>query len=110
MAYDLDIYKGTTFALSLTLKDSSDAIINLSGYEVSGFLKYRYSDSGKLCDLNVVKTSPASGIVTLTIPYTGTAILPVGYGWYDIQIRETGTDVITRAQDGKASIFPEATY
>jgi hypothetical protein len=110
MAYDFDIYKGTTFSLSLTLKDSNGTPINLSGYNVSGFLKYRPSDTDKLCDLNPIKTNPASGIVTLTISYNTTATLPCGHGFYDIQIHNTGTDIVTRVLDGKANIYPEFTY
>lgn len=110
MAYDLNIYKGTTFSLSLTLKDSDSVAINLSGYNVSGFLRYQISDANKLCDLNLVKTTPESGIVTSTIHYTGTAALPAGYGFYDIQIFNAETNVITRVLDGKAIIHPEITY
>ena len=110
MAYDFDIYKGTTFSLSLTLKDSDSVAINLSGYSVSGFLRYNYGSSGKLCDLNAVKTTPASGIVTLTVVPSGTAALPCGYAFYDLQILNTGDGVITRVLDGKASIHPEVTY
>ncbi len=110
MAYDLDIYKGTSFSLSLTLKDSEGTPIDLTNYNVSGFLKYRPSDTGKLCNLNPTKTNAPSGIVSLSISYATTADLPCGYGFYDIQIHNTGTDIVTRVLDGKANIYPEYSY
>ena len=109
-SYDLEIYKGTTYTLSLTLKDDAGAIIDLSYYLVSGFLKQRYSDTGKLINLSPTVTVPTSGIISLNISDIGTASLSPGYAFYDIQIKNTGTLVVSTALAGKASIYPEITY
>lgn len=110
-SYDLEIYQGATYSLTATIKDSSSVPINLSGYNISGFLKYKYSDTSYLTSLNPTKNEPyASGVITLTIPATGTANLPIAYGFYDVEIHNTGNGVVTKVLRGKASIFPEATY
>jgi hypothetical protein len=108
--YDFDIYKGATLSLTLTLKDSNDTAIDLTPYNVSGYLKYKHSDANKLCDLNPVKTTPTSGIITLTIPATGTAVLPCGYGFYDIELHHTGNGMVLKVLNGKTLIYPEVTY
>lgn len=111
MAYDIEIYKGSTFTLGLTLRDTAGVPIDLTSYNVSGFLKYRYSDSNKLVSLNASKTAPfASGIVSLSIPSSGTESLPVGYAFYDIEIYHTGLETVDKVLVGKASIYPEVTY
>ena len=108
--YDLNIYQGSSFALSLTLKDSCGSPINLSGYEgLSGFIKYRYSDSGKLADLNPTKLTPyTSGKISLSISADVTSSLPVTVAVYDI---ETYSGInVQKVLAGRANIFPQATY
>lgn len=108
--YNLTIYKGATYSLSLTLKDSNSVPINLSGYAISGFLKTQYSNTGKLCSLNVSVADATGGIVTLGIPASGTEVLPVGYGFYDIEMLNSGNNSVTKVLAGRVSIFPEVTY
>lgn len=110
-SYDLEIFKGETFTLSIILKDSNEVPIDLTDYNVSGYLKYKYSDSNKLIDLNIQKVAPyTSGAVSLTLSSTGTEQLPVTLGFYDIEIFHTGLGETLKLLRGKASIFPEATY
>ena len=108
--YDLDIYQGQTFTLSITVRDTNGAPINLAGYAISGFLKTRYSDSGKLTDLNVTIADATNGIVNLYIPATGTAALPINYAFYDIEMLNSGDGSVTKVLAGKAAVYPEVTY
>ena len=108
--YNLEIYQGQTFSLSLTLRDNNGTPLNLGGYAISGFLKTKYSDSGKLTDLNVAITDANNGIVTLGIPASGTAALPVNYAFYDIEMLNSGDGTVTKVLAGKASIYPEVTF
>jgi hypothetical protein len=110
MAYDLDIYQGETFTLSLTLKDSAGVPIDLTNYEVSGVLKSRFGDTAVLTNLNPIKAIPyTSGVIGLSISYTGTTVLPVGYAFYDIETFQTISGVVSKVLRGKASIYPEVT-
>lgn len=108
--YDLQIPQGQTFSLSLTLKDNNGVPINLSGFAISGYLKSKYSDTGKLADLNVAITDAANGGVSLGISATETAALPVNYAFYDIEMLNSGDNSVTKVLAGKASISPEITY
>lgn len=108
--YDLQIYKGETFSLSLTLKDSNGVVINLGSNLVSGYLKSKYSESGKLADLNATVADAVNGIITLGIPASGTEILPVNYAFYDVEMKNPSDGVVTKVLAGKAVIYPEATY
>jgi len=108
--YDLEIYQGQTFALSLTVRDDNGVPLNLNGVQVSGYLKARYSDSGKLADLNATVLEPASGIVGLGISFSGTEVLPVGYAFYDVEMLTADSMSKVKILAGKASIYPEATF
>ena len=108
--FDLSIYQGQTYALSLTLRDSNSTPINLNGFAISGFIKTRFGDTSKLCDLNVAIANAPSGIVTLSIPASGTAALPVNYAFYDVEMLNSGDGSVTKVLAGKVSVFPEVTY
>jgi hypothetical protein len=106
-SYDLQIYQGTTFSLSLTLKDDNGYPINLSGSQVSGYVKFRYSDSQPMLNLNPAISSPASGIISLNIAANATTGLIITIAPYDIQIINTGNGVVTKALKGNAFIYPD---
>ncbi len=109
-AYDLNIDRGTTFSLSMTLNDSNSAPIDLTNYQVSGFLKYQYSDSNILANLNATKIDPfTSGLISLSISATGTFALPITIGKYDINIYDTSGNV-TKVLYGNAYVNPQVTF
>ena len=110
-SYDLNIYKGATYSLGLTVKDTNGVPLNLSGYGISGYLKFGYSNTGRLADLNATRSAPFSGgTVNLSIPASVTESLPCGVGFYDIEIRSSGDGSVTKILRGRAEIFPETTY
>jgi len=110
-SYNLDIYQGATFSLSLTLKDSDNIPIDLTDYNVSGYLKSRYSNSGKLADLGASKVAPyPSGVILLNIPATGTATLPITLAFYDVEIGHITSGTVSKVLRGNASIYPEVTW
>lgn len=84
--------------------------MNLNGCSVSGYLKNRYGNADKLANLNVSVITPTSGIVSLNIPATGTAALPVNIGVYDVEMFNSGDGTTTKVLMGNAYIYPEATY
>ena len=108
--YDIDIYQGQTFNLSLTLKDDQGLPISLTGQAVSGLLKTRYSDTGSLMSLGASIVSAPNGTISLNISAIDTAKLPVNYSVYDIEMIHTGNGTVTKVLAGKASIYPEVTY
>lgn len=106
-AYDLTVNRGTSFSLSLTLNDTNGLPIDLTNYFVSGFIKYRYSDSGILSDLNATKVPPYSGgNIALSIAPSGTALLPVGLSVYDVNIFHTGSGISSKVLYGDVEINP----
>ena len=109
--YNLEITKGTTYSTTLSLTDGNGDPIDLNDYNLSGFLKFKYSDDNLLLNLNPLKVDPAEeGNIILNVPDTGTATLPVGIGVYDIELYHTGNHTTDKILKGKVYIYPEVTY
>lgn len=106
-AFDLEVNRGVTFSTNISLVDNASAAIDLTSYNVSGHIKYRYSDTGIIADLNVAKVAPyTGGIVSLSIAPSGTAVLPITLAVYDINILHTGSGILTKAAYGNVKINP----
>lgn len=109
MAYNISLTQGESYGLTATLKNSDGTNMNLSGYYVRGKAKYNYGDTGIILDLNPQIFHVASGIITFTIPPTGTAALPVGMLVYDIEKYSSGDASVSKVLNGKIIIAPEVT-
>jgi len=109
--YNITGYQGDYINLNLTVKDSSNSVISLNGYDVRGQVRASYGTSGILLDLNPRIVNSESGIISISINSYISADLPVNDHVYDIERYETG--VISgdsfKCFVGKFSIFPEVT-
>ena len=99
------IEQGATFQQTLTLKDSSDAVINLTGYTAEMDLRKNQDDSNEVITLTTensrITMGGAAGTILLTISATDSAALSVGDGVYDLEITDS---------NGKVDRIMEGTY
>lgn len=99
------IEQGATFQNTLTLKDSADAVINLTGFSAEMDLRKNQDDSSEVITLTVangrISMGGAAGTITLTISSSDTASLTVGDGVYDIELTDAS---------GKVDRILEGTY
>jgi hypothetical protein len=102
--YDLQIAQGTSYQLSVTLTDTYGNPIDLTYFNLSGYIKSSYGATGYLTDLNPTAITPTSGIITLSMGAAETSTLPIGINFYDIKMI-TG-DVSILALAGKAFVSP----
>lgn len=82
--YDISVRQGCDVSLTLNLRDDNGQIVVLSGMLLSGRVKTKYSDTGVKFNLNPTIINAASGLITISVPATGTANCPVGKLYYDI--------------------------
>ncbi len=107
--YQVNIYQGSSFSISLQVKDVLGQPINLSGYNVSGNLKYRYGDSIPLAPFQITKIEPyESGYLSVELSDEVTATLPITVAPFDIELYYSGGETY-KALRGRASIVPEVT-
>ena len=106
--YDISIEQGSSFNLSLTAKDSAGTPLNLSGYAARGGIKYGYGSTGYLVSLTPIISSPASGVISISLTATQTSSLPVTKGVYDVEVFSSG-DYTFKAIRGYVDVSPEVT-
>jgi hypothetical protein len=109
--YNITGYQGDYIQLTLNLKDSNGAALNLSGYGVRGQVRTSYGSTGVLLDLNPTITNVLSGIMAININSYISADLPVSDHIYDIERYPSGilTGNSIKLMRGKFSILPEVT-
>ena len=102
------IEQGATFGQTLTLKDSSDTVINLSGYASAEMdLRETPESSSPVITLTTANSrialGGAAGTVTLSITAADTANLTAGDGVYDLEVVD-GSSGVYRILEGTYTI------
>ena len=109
--YNITGYQGDYIQLTLNLKDSNGAALNLSGYGVRGQVRSSYGSTGVLLDLNPTITNVLSGIMAVNINSYISADIPISDHVYDIERYPSGilTGNSIKLMRGKFTILPEVT-
>jgi len=107
--YNISAVQGNTLLLNVTANDSAGSPLNLSGYLVRGHVKYNYSSSDILLNLNPTITSYANGTINLSGSATGLAAMPVGVFVYDLEAAQVSGEYVTKFLRGYFNLGPEAT-
>ena len=102
------IEQGATFGQTLTLKDSSDTLINLTGYTSAEMdLRETPESSSEVITLttanNRITLGGSAGTVTLAISAADTANLTAGDGVFDLEIVD-GSSRVYRILEGTYTI------
>jgi hypothetical protein len=107
--YDLEITQGTRYYARLGALNDDNSVINLSGYSLSGQVRYSYGSTGRLLDLSLtpVTNYEASGYFDLEITSAQTSALPVVEGVYDIELHSGAYS--SRLIHGYVNVNPEVT-
>ncbi len=107
--YNINIIQGSSFQENLTINNSDGTKFNLSGYTASGYVKYKYTDSGFLLNLKpYIDTSYISGLITVSGSGNATASLPATRLIYDIEI--TKGEYVLKPIRGYFTVESEVTY
>jgi hypothetical protein len=109
--YNISGYQGDYIQLTLSLKDTGNSPINLSGYEVRGQVRASYGATGITLNLNPEITNSLSGIITIDIDSDVSANLPVNDYVYDIERYPSGAPSgnSIKLMRGIFSVLPEVT-
>ena len=102
------IEQGATFGQTLTFKDSSDTLLNLTGYTSADMdLRETPESSSEVITLttanNRIALGGSAGTVTLTISSADTANLTAGDGVFDLEIVD-GSSRVYRILEGTYAI------
>jgi len=106
---NLTIDQGASFSSDVTLRDSSNALFDLTGYTASAKMAKGYSSTRtRVAMTTTIASDPATGVVTLSLTAVQTAALdaPARYV-YDLEVT-TGASV-TRVIEGIINVRPNVT-
>ncbi len=110
--YNLTIEQGADFAWTLTLKDSLNAPIDLTGAVVEGMIRAGSKKGKKLVDFTFMLNIPATdGVINVSLTAAQTAALPDDENhphYYDIKATYGGKTV--RVVEGTVTISRQVTH
>lgn len=114
VAYNVEIDQGADWFLDVNYDNPNGTPVNLTGYTAALQLRSTPADSTAVLSL----TSAAGGGITIT-PLTGlvsihatanqTTIIDEGTYYYDLEITDAYTGVVTRLIQGQAIVSAEVT-
>jgi hypothetical protein len=117
--YNTTIERGSTFQLTVTYKDASSTIVNLTGWTFRMQVRQAptsdviLTSEGGSPTIAIDETNKATGVLVFSVtPANTTAISPstLTTAYYDIEIQKTSTGEVRRILQGKLSISPEITH
>jgi hypothetical protein len=106
-ALDLTIEQGATFTRTITIKDSSNAAINISGDTFAGQVRKRHQSATAEASFSFDLTNPTGGQLVASISATNTNAMTPGDFVYDIEW--TNGSTVTRLLEGQATVTPQVT-
>lgn len=84
--YNISAIQGSTLLLHINCKDSNNNYINFSGYTARGYVKYKYSSTGYLLNLNpIIDQSYVSGLIRISGNADDLANISCGRYPFDIE-------------------------
>ena len=105
---NLFIDQDADFSTTVTINDSANAALDLTGYTATAMLRKSYKSSSSTAFTIAFVDPRTSGQITLTLTDVQTAALSEGRYVYDLVITESGGDK-TRVVEGIATIKPSVT-
>ena len=102
------IDQGADFSSTITVTDTNDSIVDLTGYTAAGQIRKHYT-SETAVDLDIsFSVDRSDGLVTISLSSTTTTAMEAGRYVYDVEITSAG-GVVTRLAEGIATVTPQVT-
>ena len=90
--HNITIEKGINYDLTLTLKDSSGTVINITNYTFKSEIR-RKAETGLIKAFTITKTNATGGVINLEMTGANTASLPTGKLQWDLVAKDDGNKV-----------------
>ncbi len=115
--YDIVIEQGADYGVTLTLKDSSGTLIDLTDYTARMDIREKVDSETAILSLtevavsgNVLTLGAGAGTIVITIKAATTAAMDFETAVYDLAIRDSGdTNDVTRVIAGQVTLDREVT-
>ena len=105
---EITIEQGANLTSTVTVNDTQGDAVNLSTYSASAQLRKSYYSSSANT-LSAIITGNANGQITLSMTAANTSSLTPGRYVYDLIIRNSTDNSVTRVVEGTAVVLPSVT-
>jgi hypothetical protein len=105
---ELTIEQGANLVSTVSVNDNQGDAVNLTTYSASSQLRKSYYSSSANTMLATI-TGNANGEITLSMTAANTANLTSGRYVYDLTIRNSVDNSVTRVVEGTAVVLPSVT-
>tara|TARA_Y100000114_G_scaffold153321_1_gene173061 strand:- start:494 stop:829 length:336 start_codon:yes stop_codon:yes gene_type:complete len=105
---DITVEQGATFQRNITIKDSANVAINISGSTFQGQIRKRHQSATKEADFDFSITNATNGQFIASITAANTTTMEPGDFVYDIEWTQSDASV-TRLLEGTATVTPQVT-
>ena len=106
--YDIVIDQGSDFSTQIVIKQN-DVVVSLSTHSVRGQIRPTPTSSTLTATFTCTITDAAAGTFKFELSNSTTASIDAGKYYYDIELVNTSTGVVTRLLQGVARVTPEVT-
>lgn len=111
--HDITIEQGATFLLNLVWRDSTDTLVDLTGYTARMQVRqtHKSADPPALTlttENGAITLGGAAGTISVVAAATATGDITFKRGVYDLEL-VSGSGVVTRLIDGVVTVTPEVT-
>tara|TARA_Y100001951_G_scaffold2644_1_gene1813 strand:- start:568 stop:906 length:339 start_codon:yes stop_codon:yes gene_type:complete len=106
--YDIVIDQGSDFSVEVAIAQDGDAVV-LGNHSVRAQLRPSPTSSTKTADFSCTITNSTLGKLTMQLSNSTTAAIAAGKYYYDLELVNTSTSIVTRLLQGVARVTPEVT-
>jgi|TARA_B110000240_G_scaffold195385_1_gene244910 ribosomal protein L1 len=106
--YDIVVDQGSDFSIEIAISQN-DSVVALATHAARAQLRPSPTSSTKTADFTCAITDAAGGKLTMSLSNSQTAAISAGKYYYDIELVNTGSSVVTRLLQGVARVTPEVT-
>ena len=89
---------------------STTTALNLTGYTANAFIKRSHYSNSDSIFVNTFIIDSSSGIINLHVGGSNTASMSPGNYVYDVVVKETSTEYVTRVVEGIATLTPRISH
>ena len=105
---EITIEQGANLTTTVNVSDSQGDAVNLTTYSASSQLRKSYYSSSANT-MSAIITGNANGQITLSMTAANTANLTAGRYVYDLTIKNSVDNSVTRVVEGTAVVLPSVT-
>lgn len=106
---ELFIEQGADYTTTITLDDVDGTAFDLTGYTSKSQIRKSYYSANTTAQFTITIPTPNNGGIVLALSSANTANISAGRYVYDVLIKDTSANTVTRVLEGIVNILPRVT-